>query len=119
MYFLVIAHFDPPSEVAKRYLSKDIMLPLGLEAECTWIDVELKTSFLVLKTLDLRLLHRWMALWSDIVKFEVIRVYNGEQARNAMMRLKITDGKTPADLARALEKSTDLAEDQIVPRDQK
>jgi hypothetical protein len=48
-------------------------------------------TYIILRTIDMRLLHQWMALWDDIVRCEVIRVFNGEQAKNAMLRTKIAD----------------------------
>lgn len=66
--------------VYERAAAKGRMLPPGLLYLDSWIDERLHRCFQLMETEDPSLLDRWMAEWSDLVRFEVIRLVGSTEA---------------------------------------
>jgi hypothetical protein len=66
--------------VYERAAAKGRMLPPGLLYLDSWIDERLQRCFQLMETDDPNLLDRWMAEWSDLVRFEVIRLIDSTEA---------------------------------------
>ena len=60
--------------VYERTAGKGRMLPPGLVYVDSWVDEHLGRCFQVVETDDPDLLDRWIAEWSDLVNFEIVRV---------------------------------------------
>jgi hypothetical protein len=66
--------------VYERAAAKGRMLPPGLVYLDSWIDERLHRCFQLMETDDPSLLESWMAEWSDLVRFEVIRLIDSTEA---------------------------------------
>jgi hypothetical protein len=66
--------------VYERAAAKGRMLPPGLLYLDSWIDERLQRCFQLMETDDPTLLDRWMAEWSDLVRFEVVRLIDSTEA---------------------------------------
>lgn len=78
---MVIEHFVHGARpVYERAAAKGRMLPPGLLYLDSWIDERLHRCFQLMETDDPSLLDRWMAEWSDLVRFEVIRLVGSTEA---------------------------------------
>jgi uncharacterized protein DUF3303 len=78
---MVIEHFVQGARpVYERAAAKGRMLPPGLLYVDSWIDESLHRCFQLMETDDPSLLDRWMAEWSDLVRFEVIRLVGSTEA---------------------------------------
>jgi hypothetical protein len=66
--------------VYERAAAKGRMLPPGLVYLDSWIDERLHRCFQLMETDDPSLLDSWMAEWSDLVRFEVIRLIDSTEA---------------------------------------
>ncbi len=66
--------------VYERAAAKGRMLPPGLLYLDSWIDERLQRCFQLMETDDPKLLDRWMAEWSDLVRFEVIPLIDSTEA---------------------------------------
>ena len=73
--------------VYERAAEKGRMLPEGLVYIDSWIDESLEHCFQLMETDDPSLLDEWIANWSDIGEFEVIRVIGSAQAAERAGRL--------------------------------
>jgi Protein of unknown function (DUF3303) len=66
--------------VYERAAAKGRMLPPGLLYLDSWVDEGLQRCFQLLETDDPSLLDTWMAEWTDLVEFEVIRLIGSTEA---------------------------------------
>ena len=85
--FLVIEHFSHgPEPVYARAAEHGRMLPPGLHYLDSWIvdDDRLDTCYQLMETDDPALFEAWIANWSDLGTFEVIRVISSAEASTRM-----------------------------------
>ncbi|HXK10924.1 MAG TPA: DUF3303 family protein [Vicinamibacteria bacterium] len=82
MLFMVIERFRPGKapEVYRRFRDRGRMAPEGLQYVSSWVDLAFERCFQVMQTEDESLLGEWMAHWSDLVDFEVVRVRTSAEA---------------------------------------
>jgi len=82
---MVIEHYrdGDPAPVYRRFREKGRMAPDGLEYVSSWVTTDYAHCYQVMKTDDERLIHEWIANWSDIVDFEVIPVVTSAEAAAA------------------------------------
>ena len=83
MLFMVIERFTSPeafAEVYRRFAERGRMLPDGLKYINSWVEENLCRCFQLMETDDPKLFEQWIACWSDLVEFEVIRVTNSADA---------------------------------------
>ena len=86
MLYMIIENFrdGDPLPVYRRFRDQGRMAPEGLRYVSSWVTDDLRRCFQVMETDDESLLDRWMARWSDLVDFEVIRVVTSAEAVNAL-----------------------------------
>ena len=63
-----------------RAAAEGRLLPPGLEYVDSWVDERLDRCFQLMETEDSRLLEEWTARWSDLARFEVVRVIDSAEA---------------------------------------
>ena len=80
--YMIIEHFrnGDPVPVYRRFRERGRMAPDGLTYVSSWVDQDLTRCYQVMETDDRRLLDQWMALWSDLVEFEVHPVMTSQEA---------------------------------------
>lgn len=66
--------------VYERAAEEGRMLPPGLLYLDSWIDERLQRCFQLMETDDPSLLDRWMAEWSDLIRFEIIPLIGSAEA---------------------------------------
>ena len=82
MLYLVIEHFQnrDPVPVYRRFREKGRMAPDGLRYVSSWVTQDLRHCYQVMETDDRSLFDTWIAVWSDIVDFEIHPVMSSAQA---------------------------------------
>jgi hypothetical protein len=82
MLFMVIEHFRNADAVPvyRRFREHGRLAPAGLEYVSSWVDVELKCCYQIMRTDDRANLDAWIARWSDLVDFEVHEVMSSQAA---------------------------------------
>ena len=75
MLYMVVEHFKVnASEIYRRLSEKGRMMPAGLEYVSSWIDLDLKTCYQLMRTEDVSLFHSWTDNWQDLMNFEIVPV---------------------------------------------
>jgi hypothetical protein len=70
-----------PGAVYARAAERGRMLPPGLEYVESWVEERtLERCFQLMETDDPSLFDEWVAVWSDLVRFEIVRVLSSEEA---------------------------------------
>jgi hypothetical protein len=81
MLYMVIERFKKPAEkIYRRAREKGRMIPEGLEYVSSWVDLEFKICYQLMKTEDESLFAIWIENWKDLVDFEVIPVRTSHEA---------------------------------------
>ena len=82
MHYLVIERFKQGAapEVYRRARNKGRMLPEGLEYVSSWVDLEFKTCYQLMRTEDDSLFAVWTSAWQDLVEFEIVPVRTSAEA---------------------------------------
>lgn len=85
MLYMIIEHFrnGDPAPVYKRFREKGRLAPDGLRYVSSWVTTNYAECYQVMDTDDERLIHEWIANWSDIVDFEIIPVVTSAEAAAA------------------------------------
>jgi hypothetical protein len=87
---MVVEHFKNKDAVAvyRRFRNSGRMAPEGLTYVSSWVDDKLERCYQLMETQDRRLMDEWMAIWSDLVDFEVHAVVTSkEEAEKIAPRL--------------------------------
>ena len=86
MLYMVVERFrnGDPVPVYQRFRDRGRLMPDGVEYRGSWVTADLSRCFQVMECQDRRLLDDWMANWSDIIEFEVIRVMTSADAYAAV-----------------------------------
>jgi Domain of unknown function (DUF3303) len=85
MLYMVIERFKkPPEEIYRRARQKGRMMPEGLEYISSWVDLEFKICYQLMKTDDESLFAVWIESWKDLTDFEVIPVRTSQEAAQLM-----------------------------------
>jgi len=76
MLYMVIERFKEGAapEIYERFREKGRMMPDGLEYISSWIDVDLKICYQLMRTEDASLFPRWTDNWNDLMEFEIVPV---------------------------------------------
>lgn len=86
--YMVIENFVQGARpVYERAAAKGRMLPPGLLYLDSWIDERLHRCFQLMETGDASLLDRWMAEWSDLIRFEIIPLIGSTEAAERALNL--------------------------------
>ena len=86
MLYLVIEHFNQGAapEIYRRAREQGRMLPEGLEYVSSWVDLEFKTCYQLMRTEDESLFERWTSNWKDLIDFEIVPVRTSAEMRETM-----------------------------------
>lgn len=76
MLFMVVEHFDKRGlePVAERFRLQGRMLPRGVVYLASWMEHTGTRCYQLMEAPDRAALDRWIANWSDLVRFEVTEI---------------------------------------------
>ena len=82
MLYMVIERFKAGAapEVYRRARDHGRMMPDGLEYVSSWVDLEFKTCYQLMRTVDASLFAVWTDAWKDLVEFEIVPVLTSAEA---------------------------------------
>jgi hypothetical protein len=81
MLYMVVEHFKDAPAIYQRLREKGRMMSEGLEYVSSWIDVDLKTCWQLMRTDDESLLQAWADNWKDLMDFEIVTVRTSAEVR--------------------------------------
>ena len=84
MLYMVIERFKDAPAIYQRLREKGRMMPEGLEYVSSWIAVDLKTCWQLMRTDNESLLHVWTDNWKDLMDFEIVPVRTSAEVRERM-----------------------------------
>ena len=86
MLYMVIERFKEGAapEIYRRFREKGRMMPNGLEYVSSWIDVDFKICYQLMRTEDCVLFDRWTEHWNDLMDFEIVPVRTSNEAVEIM-----------------------------------
>ena len=82
MLYMVIERFNDGAAVAiyRRARDRGRLLPAGLEYVDSWVDLEYRRCFQLMRTDDPSLFDIWTKAWSDLGDFEIAAVRTSTEA---------------------------------------
>ena len=88
MLYMVVERFKERAapEIYRRLRDKGRMMPEGLEYVSSWIDLDFKTCYQLMRTEDESLFRRWTDAWDDLMEFEIVPVRTSVQMVDLMSR---------------------------------
>jgi hypothetical protein len=86
MLYMVIERFKEGKapEIYRRARDNGRMLPDGLEYVSSWVDLEFKTCYQLMRTDDASLFAAWTNAGHDLVEFEIVPVRTSAEAAQIM-----------------------------------
>jgi hypothetical protein len=87
MLYMVIERFKDAPAIYQRLREKGRMMPEGLEYVSSWIDVDLKICWQLMRAEDESLFRTWTDNWKDLMEFEVIPVRTSTEVRQLIEKL--------------------------------
>ena len=86
MLYMVIEQFAEgrAADIYRRAREHGRGLPPGLDYLDSWVDLEYRRCFQLMRTDDPTLFEQWMVHWQDLVRFEVIPVRPSREAAESM-----------------------------------
>jgi hypothetical protein len=83
---MVIEHFrdQDAKAVYARFREKGRLMPEGVGFVASWVTADLGRCFQVMECDDVTLLQRWVAEWTDLVRFEIVPVTPGKDTAAAL-----------------------------------
>jgi hypothetical protein len=83
MLFMVIERFRnrDARAVYRRFRDQGRGMPDGLRYVSSWIEPSFDRCFQVMECDDARLLQQWVAVWSDLIEFEIVPVVPSAETR--------------------------------------
>jgi hypothetical protein len=82
MLYMVIEHFKEGAapEIYRRFREKGRLMPDGLEYVSSWIDLDFKICYQLMRTEDFALFDKWIDNWRDLMQFEIVAVRTSAEA---------------------------------------
>jgi hypothetical protein len=82
MLFMVVERYKPGAavEIYRRAQQRGRLLPDGLEYLDSWVDLDFKTCFQLMRTENEELFQQWVSQWQDLVDFEIVPVRTSAEA---------------------------------------
>jgi hypothetical protein len=82
MLYMVIERFKERAapQIYRRLRDKGRMMPDGLEYVSSWIDLDFKRCWQLMRTDDESLFRHWTENWSDLMEFEIVPVRTSAEA---------------------------------------
>jgi hypothetical protein len=84
MLYMVVERFKDAPAIYRRLHEKGRMMPEGLEYVSSWIDVDLKICWQLMRTENEALFQTWIDNWKDLADFEVVPVRTSAEVREMM-----------------------------------
>lgn len=84
MLYMVIERLKDAGAIYRRLREKGRMMPEGLEYVSSWIDVDLKTCWQLMRAEDESLFQTWIDNWKDLSDFEIVQVRTSAEVREMM-----------------------------------
>ena len=86
MLFMVIERFknQDAKAVYRRFRDQGRGMPDGLRYVNSWIEASFDRCFQLMECDDARLLQQWVAVWSDLIEFEIVPVVPSAETRQAI-----------------------------------
>jgi Protein of unknown function (DUF3303) len=84
MLYMVVEHFKDAPAVYRRLREKGRMMPEGLEYVSSWIEIDLKVCWQLMRTDHESLLQAWTDNWKDLMDFEIVPVRTSAEVRERM-----------------------------------
>ena len=84
MLYMVVERFKDAPAIYRRLRKKGRMMPEGLEYVSSWIDVDLKICWQLMRAEDDSLFQTWIDNWKDLADFEVVRVRTSAEVQEMM-----------------------------------
>jgi len=84
MLYMVVERFKDAPAIYQRLREKGRLMPEGLEYISSWIDVDLKICWQLMRAEDESLFQRWMENWNDLMEFEIVPVRTSAEMREMM-----------------------------------
>jgi len=84
MLYMVVEHFKDVSAIYRRLREKGRMMPEGLEYVSSWIDVDLKICWQLMRAVDASLFEDWTDNWKDLIDFKIVPVRTSAEVREIM-----------------------------------
>ena len=73
-------------EVYRRFREKGRMMPHGLEYVSSWIDLDFKICYQLMRTDDASLFPLWIDHWKDLFDFEIVPVRTSAETAEIMQK---------------------------------
>jgi hypothetical protein len=83
MLYMVVERFKEGAapDIYRRLKEKGRMMPEGLEYVSSWIDLDFKTCYQLMRTEDESLFPLWTDAWKDLLDFEIVPVRTSAEAQ--------------------------------------
>jgi hypothetical protein len=81
MLYMVVERFKDGPAIYRRLRDKGRMMPEGLEYVSSWIDVDLKTCWQLMRAENASLFRVWTDNWRDLMDFEIVPVRTSAEVR--------------------------------------
>ena len=82
MLYMVIEHFHAGAAPAiyRRARERGRLLPDGLEYVDSWVDLDYRRCFQLMRTERPELFETWAQAWADLARFEIVPVRTSAEA---------------------------------------
>lgn len=86
MLYMVVERFKEGKapEIYRRVREQGRMMPEGLEYVSSWVDLEFKTCYQLMRTEQASLFAEWINAWQDLAEFEIVPVRTSAEAAQAI-----------------------------------
>ena len=84
MLYMVIERFKDAPAIYQRLREKGRLMPEELEYVSSWIAVDLKICWQLMRAEDESLFKRWTDNWKDLMDFEIVPVRTSAEMRELM-----------------------------------
>ncbi|HLJ58354.1 MAG TPA: DUF3303 family protein [bacterium] len=86
MQFMIVERFRnrDARAVYRRLRDEGRGIPDGLKYVGSWIEANFDRCFQIMECDDARLLHQWVAFWSDLIEFEIVPVVSSAEVRQTI-----------------------------------
>jgi hypothetical protein len=84
MLYMVVERFKDAPAIYRRLREKGRMMPEGIEYVSSWIDVDLKICWQLMRAEDDSLFQAWIDSWKDLMDFEIVPVCTSAEMRKLM-----------------------------------
>jgi hypothetical protein len=83
---MVVERFkeDAAPKIYQRFRENGRMMPEGLDYVSSWIDLDFKIYYQLMRTENFALFDKWIANWHDLMDFEISPVRSSAEAVQLM-----------------------------------